>query len=239
MSYVFYIPHKSGQHQSNKQDGFLLIELMFALLLGSLLCIGIFALLNSMEKLHRRQMIITHEQDNSRFIILFLREKIQTAGDWSCLKTSVKPRSAVIRRYTAKQADHALNITIKPNTDLLQLRECVRFHNKKQYLPVEYFIADTTRITKYNKKITALFYKIDDHPREELITGMTDFHIRLYHVPHSKKNIRAVRIDYLLSSINPVLKNKQPIWFNDKWITPHDFALYQSGILFIACRVNV
>jgi hypothetical protein len=118
----------------------------------------------------------------------------------------------------------------------LQLRECVRYHNHQKYLPIEFYIADTNRITADNKNINALYYQIDNHPREELITGMTNFRLRLYHLPHSKKNIHAVRIDFLLSSINDILKKQQSYWFNGKWLMPKEMALYLPGIIYVARR---
>ncbi|MCX7120911.1 MAG: prepilin-type N-terminal cleavage/methylation domain-containing protein [Gammaproteobacteria bacterium] len=217
--------------------GFSLIELMLALSMGSLVCIGIFNLFNIMENLHERQMSVAHEQDDSRFISQFLRKKIQMAGNESCIaRSKKKPRSITIRKYTAKQAENTFNIYINKGTDLLQLRECVRFQDKQAYLPILFYVANTFRTAFSGEKINALFYQIDDHPREELITGMSYFKIRLYHVKKNKRNIRAVRIDFLLSSIDTILKNKQSYWFDGKWLAPKDRALYQSGILYAARR---
>jgi len=217
--------------------GFSLIELMIALSIGSLLCVGIFNLFNTMQNLHQRQMIISHEQEDSRFISLFLTEKIRMAGNWSCIaKTRKQPRSIVIRRFTKNQAENKLNIHIKSGTELLRLHECVRFKDKQHYLPLNFYIADTFRISPTGKNIMALFYQIDNHPREELITGMSYFRIRLYHARNQKNNIHAVRIDFLLSSIDDVLKNQQSYWFSGKWVTPKNFALYQPGIIYAVRR---
>jgi len=213
---------------------------MIALSIGSLLCVGIFNLFNTMQNLHQRQMIISHEQEDSRFISLFLTEKIQMAGNWSCIaKLKKQPRSIVIRRFTKNQADSKLNIDIKSGTELLQMHECVRFQDKKQYLPIAFYIASTFRVSSMGKHIDALFYQIDNHPREELVTGMTNFRITLYRVLHQKRNIRAVRIDFLLTSIDDVLKNKQSYWFERKWRNPNDFALYQPGILYAVRRMEM
>lgn len=180
--------------------GFSLIELMIALSLGALLCIGIFNLFNTAQKLHQRQMILSNAQEQMRFISQFLREKIQMAGNWSCLKQSKPPRSVVIRKYNSDDALAKLGLTIKANTDLLQLHECIRLHDKQKYLPIEFFVANTFRVDVNQKEIDALYFKIDHHPREELITDLTDFQVKLYHMPQVKKNIRAVKINYLLSS---------------------------------------
>jgi hypothetical protein len=212
---------------------------MIAMTLGALVSIGIFHLLDAMVTLHRRQRVLSESQDNMRFMSQYMREKIQNAGDWSCLKKSKAPRSIVMRRYNANAALSELGLTIKPHTDLLQLQECVRFHDKKHYLPMQFFVANTFRVNRAHREIDALFYKIAHHPREELMTGVVGFHVRLYRVPHQKKNIRAVKIIYLLSSQNHSVNNPQTYWFDDKVITAKDYAFYQPGILYAVRRMCV
>lgn len=216
-----------------------MIELIIAMALGALLCAGIFHVFDAMITLHRRQSVLSQSQDNMRFMSQYMREKIQNAGDWSCLKKSKAPRSIVIRRYNTDEAKNKLGLTIKPHTDLLQLQECVRFHDKKRYLPIQFFVANTFRVNRAHGEIDALFYKIAHHPREELITGVIGFHVRLYHMPHQKKNIRAVKINYLLSSENHALKNPQTYWFYNNTITAKDHAFYQPGILYAVRRMCV
>jgi prepilin-type N-terminal cleavage/methylation domain-containing protein len=196
------------------QKGFSLIEMMIALSLSALLCAGIFNLFNTMDILYRRQIAIVTLQDNMRFLSLFLSKKIRMAGDWSCLSQAHAPRSIVILRYTADEAYDHLGLTIKSKTNLLQLQECVRLHGHKRYLPIKLFVADTFRLSKAHHKIYALFYKIAHHPREELVTNMTDFRVRVYHVAHAKKNIRAIKINYELTS----------------------YAMDQNGVLYVARR---
>ncbi len=196
--------------------GFSLIELMIALSLGAFICLGVFHLFNTMKNLHQKQMVLSSVQEKMRFLTQFFRDKIQTAGNWSCLSQSTAPRSIVIRKYNAADAQSKLGLTIKSKTDLLQLHECVRLHGKQRYLPIEFFVADTFRANN-KKEIYALFYKIDYHPREELITNITHFKIRLYRGIHSKKNTRAVKINYSMSSAN-------------------DDMFLQDGILYVAKR---
>ena len=61
---------------------------------------------------------------------------------------------------------------------------------------------------------------------------MIDFQLHLYPVSDQKNNIQAVEINYLLSSIDDVLKHLQTYWFNGEKIIASDHALYQSGILY-------
>ena len=196
--------------------GFSLLELMVALSLGSLLCIGIFNIFLTIKQLHQRQLLLSTTQEKMRFISFFLREKIQMAGNWSCLSQSKEPKSIVIRSYNKKQAYKKLKLTIQSKTNLLQLHECIRMHDQFRYLPIYFFIAHTSR-QKNNHHINALFFKIGHHPKEELITNMTQFKIQLYHVTGSKKNNRAVKIHYKLQS-------------------QYDDHFSQSGILYVARR---
>ena len=221
----------------NKQCAFSLIELLLALSLGGMVCVGLFNLGSAIMHLNQRQFVLAHEQENSRFLNIFLRQKIQMAGDGSCLMNKKKSHAIVVRIYTADEAQNKLGIPIKSGTQLLRLRECVHYHDAEQYLPVEFFVAETNRVSPQHHLIDALFYEVEHHPREELITGVTHFKVRLYHQAYSKKIVRAVKINYLLSSIDGVLKNKHPVWFDGKWLKPTDYALYQPGVLFVALRV--
>lgn len=205
---------------------------MIALSLGMLLCAGIFLLFNTLQALHRRQSVIANEQNQMRFINAFLNKKIHMAGNGSCVSTSEKPQSAIIQTLDSETAKRLLGLSIKPETALLQLQECISFHNRLQYLPVAFFIADTHRITSNRKNITALFIKVGDHPREELMTDVADFQLHVYLTSQPANNIQAVEVDYLLSSIDDVLTHPQTYWFNGSVITASDRALYQSGILY-------
>ncbi len=214
------------------QNAFSLIECMIALSLGMLLCVGIFSLFNAIKTLHRRQVLIATAQNQMRFINSFLSEKIHMAGNFSCISTNEEPQLPIVQSFDAITAKRVLSLTIKPETVLLQLRECIRFHDRFQYLPVAFFIADTHRITRSKKTINALFIKIGDHPREELITGMVNFQVHLYSAFQHTENIQAIEIDYLLSSIDDVLTHPQSYWFNGNTVIASDRALYQSGILY-------
>lgn len=197
-------------------SGFSLIELMIAISLGTLLCAGVFNLFITIKNLHQRQIVLSETEEKMRFLTQFLRSKIQMAGNWSCLSQSKPPRSIIVRSYNKKQAHDKFGLDIKSKTNLLLLHECIRFNDKQDYLPIEFFVANTFRENNHHK-IDALFFKIEDHPREELITDINQFKIRLYRVPYSKKNSRAVKINYELASEN-----------NSQFL--------QEGILYVAVR---
>ena len=218
------------------KNAFTLIEFLIALSLSVLLCAGIFSLFNTLQNLNRRQMITENEYNQTQFINAFLREKIHMAGNNSCVSASEKHHSIAVHDFDTVSAKQLLGLTIKPGTQLLQLNECIRLHDQFQYLPVAFFIADTHRMTPNKKNINALFIKLGDHPREELVTGMTDFQLHLYYLSHDKNNIQGIEINFLLSSVDNVLKNPQIYWFNGESITASDRALYQPGILYAAVQ---
>ena len=217
-----------GSAGSLSAHGFTLIELLIALFISALLTIGIEHLFSALTLLHDRQIAVAHLEEKTRNLTQILRIKMQKAGDWSC--QSKKPRSIVIRRYNAHEAADKLNITIKPKTNLLQIHECTRFHGKIRYLPINFYVDNTGR------EDTALYIQVTDHRRQEMITDVNNFLVTLYRMPHKKNNIRAVKIDYLLSSKNFHIPKKVDYWFHDKWIMPTDFHLYQPGIVYAAVR---
>lgn len=216
--------------------GFTLIELLLALALSSLICVSLFDCVASIEILHQRQLAIASLQEKSRFLTIFFREKIQVAGDWSCEPDRKMPQSIVMSRYTAEEALDKVGVTIKEKTDLLQLQECVRFDDQLQYLPVNFFVASTNRVNAQGKSIDALFIKIDHHLREELVTNLIDFRITVKNNPTKETGSDAVKIDYLLSSIDDAVKTKSPYWFHGKSVMPQDQALYQPGEIYVARR---
>lgn len=209
--------------------GFTIVEFLLALSLGALLCVGLDHVFSAMLLLQDRQMAIAHLQEKMRDITQILRTKIQKAGDWSCELS--QPKQVLIRRYTANQAHAKLGINIIPQSDLLQLRECTHLHDQARYLPINFFVANNSR------NQTALFIQITGHPREEMITGVRDLLVTLYKISDQKNVISAVKIDYLLSSEHFRVPIKMHYWFHEQWIIPKDFALYQSGILYVAPRL--
>lgn len=172
-----------------------IIELLISVSLGAALMVGVTDLFFAMNRLHHQANQLFDQQEKRRFLSAFLENKIQMAGDVSCLSTSKPTRARIVREWNAKKAMKKWHIDILSKTNLLELQECVRFHDKKQFMPILFFVANTNRVDKNHQPITALFYKKNHHPREELVTGINHFSVRLYRLPHSKQ-IRAVSIHY-------------------------------------------
>lgn len=194
------------------QYGFGILEFMIAISLSALITLTLFHIFISMKNSYERQMLFSTFQERAQFISIFLGEKIKMTGNFSC--ASKKPESSMmIQRYTSDNANEKLGVTIKSGTDLLRLRECVRLHNKMQFLPIDFFVADTNRVTAKKAIIDALFMKINDHPREELIPGVVSFKVFV------DKNSKLVSIHYVLSAVD-------------------NRIFYQSGVLNSALRIQ-
>lgn len=214
---------------NRKMLGFSLLELLLSVSIGAFMCIGIFNLYGSLNHLILREQVVSSFTQNMQFINHFLRRKINQAGDWSCANRFPGALSIPIKGYTSVQAKQKLGLSVKQGTDLLRLRECVRFHGKLRYLPIMFFVANTFRVTSMKKPIYALFYKVAHHPREELIAGITRMSLTFGEINHAHNDagifysideledwssVRFVRLEYLLSA--------------------HQLPLQQAGVLYAA-----
>ncbi|MDP1573943.1 MAG: prepilin-type N-terminal cleavage/methylation domain-containing protein [Coxiellaceae bacterium] len=214
-----------------KSYGFTLIELLVALAISSLVCISLFDCVASIEMLHQRQLAIGALQEKIRFLSIFFRKKIQLAGDFSCEPAYIKQQSVIVTRYTAADAADKLSVAIKAKTDLLQLHECVRVNDQWHYLPIYFFVANTHRVSGSGRVIDALFMKIENHPREELLPNVVDFRITIENTSR-----KMINIGYVLSSIDDVLKTKNAYWFHGEYVMPDDLAFYQPGEIDVVPR---
>lgn len=207
--------------------GFSLLELLIAISLGTFICIGIFNLYTSLSQLSQREQTISNFAQNTRFLADFLKNKINQAGDWSCSSRSPGSRSLPVKGFDSDDAKNKLGLTIKSGTDLLQLHACIRLHDKMQYLPVEFFIADTYRVDQLHRNIDALFFKVAHHPREELITGIKKFQLTFGVRDQSQQNIRAYHKASSITDWTKVGAVKIRYAFFDA-----NFPLHQSGVLY-------
>lgn len=210
---------------------FTVLELLLALLLSGLLCSAIIGLLSTFEQLHAREITIIHANTDMRFLTKFLRRHIQEAGNASCVRTSPKPSGFIVKIEDAQQALLSFNIKIKPNSQLLQLTECVKLHDVEQYLPVLFFVAKTGRVHADGSEVDALFLKMDHHRREEFVTDVSDFQLQLH--------AHYVSVRYVLSSQNFRRSTPEIYWFNGVQKTAHDTASYQSGVIDAVIRNTI
>ena len=214
-----------------KCSGFTLIEILIALALSSIICISVFDCVASIEILYQRQLAIAGMQEKTRFLTVFFGEKIKQSGDFSCEPWRIKREDPVVVSYAAQEASDKWGVKIKAKTDLLQLKECIRFNGKLQYLPIDFFVADTRRVSGKGREIDALFMKIEGHHREELVPNLVEFRVAVENL-----NNPIVKIVYVLSSIDDAVKVKNPYWFDGGFVMPDNFALYQPGEIDVVPR---
>lgn len=153
---------------SGRAGGFTFIEMLAALLISSSISMALFECVLSFEQLHQRQTAMLVLASKKRTLMIVLREKIHSAGDFSCEAGEVSP-AEFFHIYTEASAFSDLGISIKPHTHLLQLKECVSIDGEMHYLPLNFFIPKENPL--------GLFIKIADHPSEEWIRGVTDFRV--------------------------------------------------------------
>lgn len=178
-----------------QQKGFSLIEIILALAVSSLLCVSLFQYVQTVELLHQRQLTLASLEAKTRFLTIFLRQKIQMSGDFSCEPNREIPTPiSVMQRYSSNAAKEILGIPIKTDTALLQLLMCVHIQGQLQYLPVSFFVANTGREDSQGRSIDALFMKIATHPREALLEDVVDFQATLENT--------AVKLNYALLQNN-------------------------------------
>ena len=81
------------------------------------------------------------------------------------------------------------------------IRECVRYQERLQYLPLYFFTAQTNRVDSHHNPIKALFIKINTEQRAELVTDVSDLHMTL-----EKNNHKiAVNMHYTIQNIPGML----------------------------------
>ena len=73
----------------DKQHGMTLIEIMIALLLGSILLAGIIQVFTNANRTYRMQENTSRLQENGRFALDFISRDIRMADYWGCLKSGV------------------------------------------------------------------------------------------------------------------------------------------------------
>lgn len=200
---------------------FTVLELLLALFLSGLLCSAIIGLFGTFEHLYVREISVVDFNANMRFLTIFLRRHIEEAGNASCVHTQISSTQPIVRVYDATDALSQFDLKIKSNTQLLVINECVKFHDAEHYLPLLFFVADTNRRDTKGNVEDALFMKIDQHRREELITDVIDFQPRLH--------MKYVEIAYLLYS--PIFQRQYPqwYWFQGEQKTANKRGFYQSG----------
>lgn len=210
-------------HRRHLLNGFTLLEMLMAVAIGSLILLALFKITVSIQTIKQQAMALSSIQERMRFLSYFLREKIHMAGNNVCMTPTSNPGALAIQGYTANTAKKQLDIDAKSDTDVLQLRECTREKDQNRYNTLLFFVAATHYIDPQNQTGYALFYKIGDHRKEELIPGVDDFtlffglaeknHFRYVSLSDviDWPKVNSVKIDIALSAINHLRWRKMDV----------------------------
>lgn len=149
-----------------KYKGFSLIELFVALLLGSVLMVGVGRLYLMMKRNFTLQQRFFSLQESERFIRYFLTQKIRMAGYSGCDSASNWVQANAIRGYVVK------------GNDVIEVYECMRDKQQERFWPAEFFVVKTAQKT-------ALYMKKQGRRREELLPDVQNMSVH-YGVDHNR-----------------------------------------------------
>ncbi len=128
------------------QTGFSLIELLVSLFLGSLLMIMLVKLYFSFRETAQWQDTLAAIQERERFGAYFLAQRIRQAGDSTCEPGETVDQSNVVIGYDSDHLPPDLRKESIPNSDVIVIGECLRYHNKLQF--IKPLILSAIRIAK-------------------------------------------------------------------------------------------
>lgn len=222
-----------------KTQGFTLIEMLFALFLSGLISVGLFEAVATLTELYQREHGLLHFQTKVQFLNLFFRQKIALAGDTRCLVGSNQMKPPFAKRFSAQEALSNLGISIAADTDLLQLSECILYQGQSQFLPLDFFVANTSRKNSMGNFIPALYIKFGNHRREELVSGLSEFLIDIddKHLPTDDHPL--VQIHYLLSQVSMGQVTQPLYWFQNAYFRSLHHEWVQPGEIDVAVRKAV
>ncbi|ACJ17945.1 PilW family protein [Coxiella burnetii] len=204
------------------QTGFSLIELLVSLFLGSLLMIMLVKLYFSFRETAQWQDTLAAIQERERFGAYFLAQRIRQAGDSTCEPGETVDQSNAVIGYDSDHLPPDLRKESIPNSDVIVIGECLRYHNKLQFIKTAYFISDMHRKEK-GKPVFSLYEKPMDGARQELIADVNKLtihygvsssdrqSIRYYHTAAAIKNWEAIK------SVNLTLFFHSNLMLLKKW----------------------
>lgn len=155
-----------------KQQGYTLIEFIAASLLSILLMVGLVKVYLSVQATFQLSKAIQLMQNNGRFASYWLMRRIQKAGTVCQSKQKLLTKQSAIQIRNNKYGDE------------LTLKECVRYKNSKQVKAIKIYIAKASYKTANHKTVLALFDKVGDSRRQELIAPIQTIHFT-YQYPQS------------------------------------------------------
>ncbi len=239
---------------SNK--GFNLIELLFAMVISTILVLGLITIYLSIKMNYNLQQALASLQDSARFAINTLNQRIRLAGFLGCAddKNPVDTKQALIG-YDSQHLPGSLVTQVVSGTDALVVTSCVsNFYIAKnaEITSMAYYIGDTGRKNSQGQSILALYQKPAGSDREELVSGVEQMQIQYGLAPEGNdvayytaeqiidwQLVRSVKIDLLLNSIEPILTQPQTYYFHGKTIISNDRLLHKVWSTYVALRERI
>lgn len=236
------------------QKGLTLIELMLAATLALILLLGLSELYVTLKRNFELQQTEARIQESGRFITTILSQRIKTAGLANC-KTSTDPViMPAVTGYDSENLPVSLQGQVKQGTDVLVITSCMDNTDNSGDLnlqEVAYFVSDTKRVNSQGQKIYALYQKPLTGDRLELVPGVSQLIIEYGVADNSKKNVdrylsqnevtdwsqvMSIKMDLVIDSIEPIVNQPHPYYFQQQWITPDDHLLYQPWSVYASLR---
>lgn len=160
--------------------GHTIIELMISLLLASFLSIVLVMSYVAIQKRFQLVFALSVMQDDAQFLINFLREKINSAGNFSCRKLDHSP---AIQIFSKETIPDTLKSKLDSLSDVLILGTCEVNQGKRSFVQTAYYVSTASWKDK-GRDVKAFFDKPLNSSRQELMSNVVNFKIR----PNAHKN---------------------------------------------------
>lgn len=152
-----------------------IIELMISLLLASLLSVVLVMTYSAIQKRFQLVMALSVMQDDAQFLVDFLRQKINHAGDGSCVTSRSIP---IVQVYSKEATPNQLKAQLHNESDVLILGTCEMMQGKKAFVQTAYYITAASW-KEHGSIVKAFFEKPLNSSRQEVVAHVEDFYVRV------------------------------------------------------------
>jgi len=156
--------HSFYRNGVTKQNAYSMIELLIATALGVFILAGVIESYIAFKRIYQLQNALTQIQENARFAMYYLNKQIKSVEADSC---------SSIHGYEFPALPPYLNKMVKADTSVLEVRQCGVSESKI----TDYFVGDTGRKDSNGNKVYALYEKIKDHNKLELVDHVNTINI--------------------------------------------------------------
>lgn len=155
-----------------------LIELLVSIFLGTLLFIGLIQVFLIFQRTWSWQNTWASMQERQRYITHLFEDRIKIAGIANCERDYLVHQALAIHGYSFQSAPENFRRQMRSNTDALVIGECVHYRGLDQFVQIAYYISDSGRKDARGKPIYSLYEKPLVGEREELVSRISELHLR-------------------------------------------------------------